>query len=74
LQCEVGAAASGTWLGNDDMRHAPFIMVRCSTEGLHPPGRSGVCDWKSELLLFELGNDDQPQPRALNPSLGGSFF
>ena len=71
---EVIAAASRMWLGNNDTRRTPFIVVWGSKDGLHPSGvRWGVCDRKSELLLFELSNDDWLRPRALGQSVGGSW-
>jgi hypothetical protein len=32
-----------------------------------------VCDWKLELLLFELDNNDRLRPRALDLLVGGSW-
>jgi hypothetical protein len=32
-----------------------------------------VRDWKSEMLLVELGNDDWLRPHASDPSVGGSW-
>jgi hypothetical protein len=33
-----------------------------------------VHDWKSELLLFELGNDDRLRSRASDPLVGGLWL
>jgi hypothetical protein len=55
LQREVRAATSGTWLGNDDTRRAPFIVVWGSAEGLHPLGaRCGFVTWSRSCSCLSL--------------------
>jgi hypothetical protein len=69
LQCEVGAAASNTWLGNDDMRRPPSRLGLCWGSA-SARGKAGVCDWKWELLfagVFDIDNDDQLRPLASGP-------
>jgi hypothetical protein len=74
LQREVGANTSGTWLGNDDTHRPLHQSLGFCGGSASAGGEVWVRDWKSELLLYELGNDDRLWPCALDLSLGGSWM